>query len=105
MTSKQTLNIKIISCGGMFDLMSEQEASFLHGSLGLFRNVKDLGRAVPRANASMVRAYRPQDLFDAMTSDDDILHLIAHADGTALKVGNMQNIAATDLDARAAKGL
>ena len=56
MPSKQTLNIRILSCGGMFDLMSEQEATFLNSSLGLFRNVQDLGRAVPRANASRNRA-------------------------------------------------
>jgi hypothetical protein len=89
----------------MFDLMSEQEANFLNSSLGLFRNVEDLGRAHPRANASMVRAYRKQDVFGALSANDDVLHLIAHASGTELQVGPKDKIAASDLEARAAKGM
>ncbi|MBK6870744.1 MAG: hypothetical protein IPG94_04910 [Kineosporiaceae bacterium] len=105
MPAKQTLNIKILSCGGMFDLMSEQEASFLNSSLVLFRNVQDLGRARPRANASMIRAYRATDLFSSLTHADDILHLIAHANGTELQVGAKTRVSASELKALAAKGL
>ena len=89
----------------MLDLMSEQEATFLNSSLGLFRNVQDLGRAVPRANASMVRAYRPEHFYSALANTDDILHLIAHADGNSLQVGAAPRVAATELNERAAKGL
>jgi hypothetical protein len=105
MVSKQTLNVRVLSCGGMFDLMSEQEANFLNSSLGLFRNVQDFGRATPRANASMVRAYRPSDLYGALTATDDLLHLIAHASGKEIQVGAKSKVTASELTARAAIGL
>jgi hypothetical protein len=76
--SKHTLRVRILSCGGTQDLMSEQEAVFLNSSLGLFRNVRDIGRATPRAQASMVRAYKPEDALSAFSASDDLLHLIAH---------------------------
>lgn len=76
--AKHTLRVQILSCGGTQDLMSEQEAMFLNSSLGLFRNVRDIGRATPRAQASMVRAYKPEDALGAFSADDDLLHLIAH---------------------------
>jgi len=104
-SAKQTLNIKILSCGGMVDLMSEQEATFLNSSLGLFRNVQEQGRATPRANASMVRAYRPAHFYSALTMGDDLLHLIAHANATTLQVGAGSKITAAKLEVRAGKGL
>ena len=82
--------------------MSEQEAIFLTSSLGLFRNVKDFGRATPRANTSLVRVYKAQDFYDGLKDDDDLLHLIAHADATTLQTGNgKSSVKATDVLARA----
>jgi hypothetical protein len=80
--------IKVISCGGMFDLMSEQEASFLVSALGLFRNVQDVGRALPRANVSLVRAYTQRDFLRGLNDDAHLLHLISHASSTNLQTGN-----------------
>jgi len=88
----------------MSDLMSEQEAVFLNSALPLFRNVVDLGRAAPRANPSMVRAYKPDHVFDALTETDDLLHLIAHASDTHLQVGLTHHVPAADLVVRATKG-
>lgn len=79
MASKQTLQITILSCGGMSDLMSEQEANFLNSALGLFRNVPSYGRGTPRAQPVMVRVYRPSEAKNALQScNSDIVHLIAH---------------------------
>ena len=101
----QTLEVHVLSCGGMFDLMSEQEATFLVHSLGLFRNVKDLGRAVPRANTSLTRAYTESDFFRAIASNDHILHLIAHGDAEHLQTGNGKStVTATKLATKGRKG-
>lgn len=105
MPSKQVLEIKVVSCGGMIDLMSEQEAAFLVSSLGLFRNVPNHGRATPRANVSFVRAYTSKDFYRAVTSNDDVLHLIAHATAAKLQTGNgKSDVTAVSLEAAAAKG-
>lgn len=85
--ANQTLDIQILSCGGMSDLMSEQEAMFLNNCLPLFRNEISFGRATPRARTSMVRAYEPDHLLSAVGDHYDLLHLIAHADQTSLQVG------------------
>jgi len=102
--SKQTLEIRILSCGGMFDLMSEMEALFLVNSLGLYRNQTDWGRAVPRANASLVRAYTSKDFYAALSDPGDILHLIAHADATTLKAGNGKSLVTAERVKVLAKG-
>jgi hypothetical protein len=86
--SKQVLDIKILSCGGMIDLMSEMEAAFLVNSLGLFRNRAAHGRATPRANVSLVRAYTTTDFYVGASGSEDILHLICHADDKKLQTGN-----------------
>lgn len=100
----QTLEITVLNCGGMWDIMSEQEASFLNTSLPLFRNVQDIGRALPRANSRLVRAYKPAHLYNALTGQEDLLHIVAHATDTALDVGK-NKVAADNLRSRAAKGL
>lgn len=104
MSAQQTLAVTILSCGGMADLMSEQEAVFLNSALPLFRNVVELGRATPRANPSMVRAFNPAHFYEALSGSHDVLHLIAHADSSRLQVGRT-HIAATDVAARARRGL
>ncbi len=87
-------------------MMSEQEATFLMHSLGLFRNVKDVGRAVPRANASLTRAYTESDFFRAVGSNDHLLHLIAHGDTENLQTGNGKStVTATKLSEKGKKGL
>jgi hypothetical protein len=96
MPSVQVLKIKVLNCGGMMDLMSEQEASFLVNSLGLFRNQERLGRATPRANVNLVRAYNATDFYRSVTGDADILHLIAHGDATTLQTGNGQSKVTSD---------
>jgi hypothetical protein len=87
MAGQQVLDIKVISCGGLRDLMSEMEASFLVSALGLFRNHEDLGRGYPRANVNLVRAYRPRDFYRAAFGDSHIVHIIGHANGSQLEVG------------------
>jgi hypothetical protein len=52
MTAAQVLDIRVINCGGMRDLMNEMESSFLVSALGLFRNQQDFGRGKPRANVN-----------------------------------------------------
>ena len=107
MLSTQVLKIKVLTCGGMTDQMSEQEAAFLINSLGLFRNVEHFGRATPRANVNLVRAYTAADFFRGVAGDENILHLIAHADASKLQTGNAKStVTAADLEDRAArKGL
>src|ERR1022692_1856389 len=90
--AKQVLDIKVLSCGGMFDLMSEQEASFLTTSLGLFRNREQQGKGLPRANVNLVRAYRASDFYRGFAGDEDLLHLIAHTDKDSLKTGNHKSL-------------
>jgi len=103
--SKQTLDIKIISCGGMIDLMSEMEASFLVNSLGLFRNRQAHGRATPRANVSLVRAYTTTDFYEGISGSEDILHLICHADARNLQTGNgKSDVTAAKFTVRANRG-
>jgi hypothetical protein len=85
--STQVLNIKIINCGGFRDLMSEMESSFLLSALGMFRNVADLGKGLPRANVSLIRAYDAKGFYRAAFDDVHILHLIGHAHADALDVG------------------
>jgi hypothetical protein len=77
--NQQVLDITIVNCGGLRDLMSEMEASFLVSALGLFRNVQDLGRAKPRANVNLVRAYEPKGFYDAAMGPSHLLHVIGHA--------------------------
>jgi hypothetical protein len=77
--NRQVLDITIVNCGGLRDLMSEMEASFLVSALGLFRNVQDLGRAKPRANVNLVRAYDPKGFYDAAMGPAHLLHVIGHA--------------------------
>ena len=89
----------------MTDQMSEQEAVFLNGSLPLFRNVQDRGRATPRANTSLVRAYRPKHFIGALSATDDVLHIIAHGDAKQLDIGGASHVTADDLARRAAEGL
>lgn len=67
--------------------MSEMEASFLVSSLALFRNQKDFGKAKPRANVNLMRAYTSEDFYRSVTGDEDILHLIGHANGERIEVG------------------
>jgi len=104
MPARQTLEITILSCGGMSDLMSEQEAVFLNAAMPLFRNVIDFGRARPRANPRMLRAYTPNHFLSALSGEDDVLHLIAHANRSHIEVGR-KSLAAVELRERAAKGL
>lgn len=88
MPSKQVLHIRVLTCAGLSDLMSYSEATFLVNALALFRNVEDRGRAVPRANADLIRAYTQADFLRGITSEADILHLVAHASRDALQTGN-----------------
>lgn len=87
MVSKQVLNIKILNCGGLRDLMSELEAQFLVSALGLFRNAKDFGRGKPRANVDLDRAYDAEDFYQSIFQTADIVHVIAHASANELDVG------------------
>src|SRR4051812_38204148 len=104
MPSVQVLKIRVLSCGGLRDLMSEMEASFLVSSLGLFRNVQDLGKAKPRANVNLVRAYTAEDFHGAAFGDEHLLHLIGHSNGTRLEVGTGKaQVHAEDLETRAAR--
>lgn len=96
MAAKQVLNIRILNCGGLRDLMSELESQFLMNSLGLYRNAQDFVRGKPRANVNLVRAYDAADFYRAsLSGDHDVLHLIAHASGSSLDVG----VAKTRVDA------
>jgi hypothetical protein len=89
----------------MLDYMSEQEASFLVSSLGLFRNVKDLGRALPRANVNLTRAYTQEDFFRGLTGREHILHLIAHANADTLQTGNgRSSVSASQLQMKGDRG-
>jgi hypothetical protein len=86
----------------MIDLMSEQEAAFLVASLGLFRNVVHYGRATPRANVNLVRAYTTTDFYDGASCSADILHLICHASAAKLQTGNgKSDVTATEVENRA----
>jgi hypothetical protein len=85
--AKQVLEIKVLNCGGLRDLMSELESSFLVSCLGLFRNQQDFGKGMPRANVNLVRAYDAKGFYRAAFGNSDVLHLIAHANGTQLDVG------------------
>ena len=68
--------------------MSEQEASFLVSSLGLFRNVQGHGRSLPRANVNLTRAYTQSDFLRGANGNEHLLHLIGHANATRLQTGN-----------------
>ena len=83
----QILDIRVVNCGGLRDLMSEMESSFLVSALGLFRNREDLGRGYPRANVNLVRAYHSRDFYVAAAAGGDILHIIGHANGDELEIG------------------
>ena len=50
MAAKQVLDIKVLNCGGLRDISSELEASFLVSALGLFRDQQGIGLGKPRAN-------------------------------------------------------
>jgi hypothetical protein len=89
----------------MFDLMGELEAAFLVNSLGLFRNRQDLGRATPRANVNLVRAYTASDFYRGIAGDADILHLIGHADRSRLQTGNgRSHVTAEEIEKRGTQG-
>jgi hypothetical protein len=83
----QILDIKVVNCGGLRDLMSEMESSFLVSALALFRNREDLGRGYPRANVNLIRAYHARDFYAAAAAGGDILHVIGHANGDELEIG------------------
>jgi len=103
--AKQVLEIKILSCGGLFDLMGELEAAFLVNSLGLFRNREEIGLAKPRANVSLVRAYTAADFFRGIAGNEDLLHLIGHATSSDLQTGNGKSlVTAADFERRASRG-
>lgn len=105
MPSRQVLDIKILSCGGMFDLMSELEAAFLVNSLGLFRNIVGPGRATPRGNVNLVRAYTSKDFYKGVSGNADLLHLIGHADASTLQTGDGKSlVTANEVEKRATKG-
>jgi hypothetical protein len=96
------LKIKIVNCGGLRDLMSEIEASFLVSALGLFRNVEDIGRATPRANVNLIRAYNPTGFYDAALGPAHVLHIIGHATGDELEVSYAKTrVKAADLGSQA----
>jgi hypothetical protein len=100
--SSHVLDIKIINCGGLRDLMSEMESSFLVSALGLFRNVAGLGRGLPRANVNLVRAYDAKGFYRAAFDDVQILHLIGHANKDELEIGwSKTRVKAGDLEAKA----
>jgi hypothetical protein len=100
--SNHVLDIKIINCGGLRDLMSEMESSFLVSALGLFRNVAGLGKGLPRANVNLVRAYDAKDFYRAAFDDVHILHLIGHAHADELEVGwSKTRVKAGDLYSKA----
>lgn len=101
--AKQVLDIRILNCGGLRDLMSELEASFLMNALGLFRNSQDFGRGKPRANVNLARAYDADGFYRAAFSDADVLHLIAHASGQELDVGVAKTRVRADTLAGAAR--
>lgn len=104
MAAKQVLDIKVLNCGGLRDLMSEMESSFLVSALGLFRNRQDLGRGTPRATVNLLRAYNADGFYDAAFGPADLLHLIAHANGVELDVGvAKKRVKASDLAAADAK--
>ncbi len=83
----QVLDVKIVNCGGLRDLMSEMESSFLVSALGLFRNHQALGKGYPRANVNLVRAYKAEHFYRAAFGEFDVLHVIGHANGDQLDVG------------------
>lgn len=96
------LKIKIVNCGGLRDLMSEMEASFLVSALGLFRNVQDIGRATPRANVNLIRAYNPTGFYDAALGPAHLLHIIGHATAGELEVSYAKTrVKAADLETQA----
>jgi hypothetical protein len=102
--AKQILDIKVINCGGLRDLMSELESSFLVSSLGLFRNQQDFGRGTPRANVNLVRAYDAKDFYRAAFGEADVLHIIGHCTGSQLDVGvAKKRVSASDLASEAKK--
>jgi hypothetical protein len=103
-SSSQVLSIKLLSCGGLRDLMSEMEVSFLVSSLPLFRNVEGIGLGKPRANVNLARAYTEPDFYKSVFGDDQLLHLIAHANGSDLEVGWAgKKVSAVDFAAKALK--
>ncbi len=96
-TSRHTLDIRVLNCGGMFDLMSEQEAQLLTIGLGLFMNQAQSRRAVPRANVTYCRAYRRSDLFREAFQPAHILHLIGHANGNEFEINGGKTLKAEEL--------
>ncbi len=100
----QVLDVKIVNCGGLRDLMSEMESSFLVSALGLFRNHQDLGKGYPRANVNLVRAYKAEHFYRAAFGEFDVLHVIGHASGDQLDVGvAKRRVEASRLDVEARK--
>lgn len=104
MAASQVLDINVVNCGGMRDLMSEMESSFLVSALGLFRNQQDFGRGKPRANVNLARAYDAEDFYRAVFREADLVHIIGHANSSELDVGlAKKRVRATDLSGRAKK--
>lgn len=102
--AKQVLDIRIVNCGGLRDLMSEMESSFLVSALGLFRNQEDFGKGMPRANVNLSRAYDAKGFYRAAFGEADILHVIGHANGEELDVGlAKKRVKSTDLAGQAKK--
>jgi hypothetical protein len=98
------VEIKIVNCGGLRDLMSEMESSFLVSALGLFRNQQDFGKGMPRANVNLLRAYDAKGFYRAAFGEADLLHVIGHANGDELDVGlAKKRVKASDLPTQATK--
>jgi hypothetical protein len=103
--SVQTIKVHVVSCGGMRDLMSDQEAMFLTNSLGLYRNSTQQGRAMPRANVSMSRAFNKTELLSLTKRPAHLLHIIAHGQGAKIQTGNgKSNTNADDFGRMGRKG-
>ena len=107
MPSRQVLDIKILSCGGMFDLMSELEAAFL----------VEVARALPKyrrlrtRHTSRKREPRPAHTPQKTSTRGwgrqpaDLLHLIGHADASTLQTGDGRSlVTASEVEKRAIKG-
>jgi N-methylhydantoinase A/oxoprolinase/acetone carboxylase beta subunit len=104
MPAKHVVDITILNCGGLADLMSEMEASFLVSALALFRNAPDFKKGEPRAKVTLARVYKPRDFHRMAYRPADILHVIGHAKGDELQAGIAERrITAAELGMQAEK--
>jgi hypothetical protein len=104
MAARHVLDIRVINCGGLRDLMSEMESSFLVSSLGLFRNRQDFGKGKPRANVNLIRAYDARDFYRAAYGPAHVLHIIGHSHANELEVGvSKGRVKAKELEKHAKK--